>query len=192
MDGGREDTNRGKAAPEERAVRLLPVMGLAWMCLCGGAWGEAAIEEQVGVFELARVQPAEPAAPAPIELPPVTAEPAVGERAGELKLALDVAIVSAVSVEALKRTFEDPRPEGSGYAFPSGHATVAFALARVASEYHPKQRVLWYAIAAGVAWSRVKEDAHDWDDVIAGAALGSWIGDGGVRNGGLVLRQWKW
>ena len=116
----------------------------------------------------------------------------------ELRQALDVTIVTAISVEALKRTIRDPRPHGEGhahgygYGFPSGDATLAFALARVASDYHPKQKALWYALAARVAWSRVKRQAHDWDDVIGGAALGSRIGDTAVGNGGIVLKKWEW
>jgi membrane-associated phospholipid phosphatase len=122
----------------------------------------------------------EPAAPSPPPRPP------------ELRAALDTAIVATISVEALKRSFKDERPVGSGYAFPSGHATTSFALARVASEYHPKQKWLWYAIAARVAWSRVKLGAHDWDDVLAGAALGCWLGDVEVEKRGIVLKRWEW
>jgi membrane-associated phospholipid phosphatase len=77
-------------------------------------------------------------------------------------------------------------------AFPSGHATAAFSLARVASEYHPKYKWLWYGIAARIAWSRVKVNAHDWDDVIAGAALGCWIGDVETDRGGILFRRWEW
>jgi membrane-associated phospholipid phosphatase len=126
---------------------------------------------------------AEPMEPAP--------EPTL-DRAPELRLALDVTITTAISVEALKRTFKDPRPDGSDYGFPSGDAALAFALARVASEYHPRQRTLWYLIAARVAWSRVRREAHDWEDVIGGAALGSWIGEQAVSRGGLVLARWEW
>jgi len=116
----------------------------------------------------------------------------------ELKQMLDVTITTAVSVEALKRTIRDPRPYGEGhahgygYGFPSGDAALAFALARVATEYHPKQRTLWYLLASRVAWSRVKREAHDWDDVIGGAALGTYIGQGAVANGGIVLKSWEW
>ena len=128
--------------------------------------------------------------------PAWSAEPAPrSERPPELKLALDVTLVTGVSVELLKRTFKEPRPEGSGlsgYAFPSGDAAVAFSLAGVVSEYHPTQKWLWYLIAAGVAWSRVRAEAHDWEDVIAGAALGTWIGESAVRQGGIVLKQWEW
>ncbi len=117
------------------------------------------------------------------------------ERRSEAMAAVDVGITTAVSVELLKRTFKEPRPEGStssGYAFPSGDATLAFALARVAGEHHPKQRTLWYLIAAGVAWSRVAENAHDWEDVIAGAALGNYIGQQSLSRGGVLIRRWDW
>ncbi len=44
------------------------------------------------------------------------------ERLPELKLALDVTLTTAIVVEALKRTFKNPRPDGSDYGFPSGDA----------------------------------------------------------------------
>ena len=140
------------------------------------------------------------ATPAPIAIAatePARAEteaaaPVTPKRPPELRVALDTTIVTAVTVEALKRTIKDERPDGSGYAFPSGHATTTYALARVASEYHPRYKWLWYAIAARVAWSRVKVEAHDWDDVLAGAALGCWIGDVETDRGGILLRRWEW
>jgi membrane-associated phospholipid phosphatase len=126
-------------------------------------------------------------------------EPTACARPPELRVALDVTITTAISVELLKRTFKDPRPEasisdrpGSNYAFPSGDAALAFGLATVATEYHPEHKWLWYLVAARVAWSRVKKNAHDWDDVIAGAALGSWIGESTVAQGGIVLKRWEW
>jgi membrane-associated phospholipid phosphatase len=113
-------------------------------------------------------------------------------RPPELKLALDVTITTTVCVEGLKRTFKDPRPDGSDYGFPSGDATLAFALASVASEYHPKQRALWYLVAAAVACSRVWRGAHDWEDVIGGAALGTLIGQQAASSGGIVLVKVDW
>jgi membrane-associated phospholipid phosphatase len=113
-------------------------------------------------------------------------------RPPEVKIALDAAATAAASAELLKLALRDPRPTGSGYGFPSGHTAVAFALAGVASQYHPKQKWLWYGLAVRIGWSRVKVDAHDWDDVIAGAALGGWIGDRAVNSGGILLRSWEW
>jgi len=120
------------------------------------------------------------------------------DRPPELKQALDVTITTAVSVEALKRIIRDPRPHGEGhahgygYGFPSGDAALAFALARVASEYHPRQRTLWYLLSSRVAWSRVKRQAHDWDDVIGGATLGTYIGQDALAHGGIVLATVNW
>jgi len=139
---------------------------------------------------LTLASPAQPSGPAVIQV--AAAAPSRAQRPPGLRVALDTAIVTAVTVDALKRTFKAERPVGTGYAFPSGHATTSFALARVASEYHPRQKWLWYAIAARIAWSRVKIRAHDWDDVIAGAALGCWVGDIETDGGGILLRKWEW
>lgn len=158
-------------------VALLLVGGLAW----------AAEDGKPSVVE-----------PPPADGPGENAKPAPPARPAELKLALDVTIVTAVTVEMLKRAFKDPRPHederahGRGYGFPSGDAALAFALARVATEYHPKQKVLWYLLAARVAWSRVRREAHDWEDVIGGAVVGSVIGGQAVAQGGLVLVRVGW
>jgi len=183
------------------------VMLLLGLALCGTAClASEGVEHLTGV--LGRMHTANGAAPpqgrraglrfaqdgnalaAPIAQTSPEATPP--KRPSQWKQALDVTIVTTISVEALKRTFRDRRPVGEGYAFPSGHATVSFVLARVASSYHPKQKALWYLIAARIAWSRVRVRAHTWDDVIAGAALGSWIGDTAVGNGGIVLKKWEW
>ncbi len=129
---------------------------------------------------------------APVRPTGVAQAASVPTPAPQVRVALDTVLVQAVTVEALKRTIKDDRPVGSGYAFPSGHATAAFSLARVAAEYHPKYKWWWYGIAARVAWSRVKVRAHDWDDVIAGAALGCWIGDIETDRRGILFRRWEW
>lgn len=71
--------------------------------------------------------------------------------------------------EAVRRN----RPQGSGFAFPSGHTTVSFASATVL-----QQNFGWrvggpaYAVASFVALSRVQMKRHYLSDVAFGAALG--------------------
>ncbi len=73
-------------------------------------------------------------------------------------------------------------PTGSSrQSFPSGHTTVAFAVAAAATEEagihwpgHTRALdVALYGMAAGVAFARVYDDVHWTSDVVAGAALGT-------------------
>jgi len=59
-------------------------------------------------------------------------------------------------------------------AFPSGHATLAFALATSLSEeiHRPWATALLYAGATGTAWSRLNDHKHWLSDVLAGATIG--------------------
>jgi membrane-associated phospholipid phosphatase len=59
-------------------------------------------------------------------------------------------------------------------ALPSGHATVAFALATsLADEIRrPWASALLFAGATGTAWSRLNDHKHWLSDVVAGAAVG--------------------
>jgi membrane-associated phospholipid phosphatase len=71
--------------------------------------------------------------------------------------------------EALKALPESP-------SFPSGHATMSFALAALLGALHPRLRVPLYALAAVIAVSRPYLGVHYWLDVAAGAALGTALG----------------
>ncbi|MBI4209102.1 MAG: phosphatase PAP2 family protein [Deltaproteobacteria bacterium] len=101
--------------------------------------------------------------------------------------ALEAGVYSALITEGLKDTFDRERPRASddgaffteGASFPSGHATAAFSLASVYSVYYSDQiwvSFLAYSIASGVAFSRMEYNAHWASDVIAGAAVGTFVG----------------
>lgn len=78
---------------------------------------------------------------------------------------------------------------GSHESFPSGHATVAFALAGALTEetalhWPGRQRVvapILYAVATGVAFARVYRDRHWASDVVGGAVVGTLVSRRVVR-----------
>jgi membrane-associated phospholipid phosphatase len=69
-----------------------------------------------------------------------------------------------------------------GYeAFPSGHTTIAMAIASVLIRAFPRQRILWMTPVALLAFGLVVTDVHWLSDVIAGAYLGGVCGFGIAR-----------
>ncbi|MGE0160535.1 MAG: phosphatase PAP2 family protein [Gemmatimonadales bacterium] len=73
--------------------------------------------------------------------------------------------------------------DGARQSYPSGHATNAFALATVfAEELGGPAGWIAYPVAAGVAWSRVNDEAHWASDVAMGALVG-------IVSGQLVVRR---
>lgn len=66
-------------------------------------------------------------------------------------------------------------------SFPSGHATVAFAVAAALTQAVPSRRRTWLAGAGGVGLSRVLLNAHFLSDVLGAAVLGWWAGRLGLR-----------
>jgi membrane-associated phospholipid phosphatase len=60
----------------------------------------------------------------------------------------------------------------ASFSFPSGDASLAFAMAMSLSLTMPRFWPLWWTLAVIVAIERVAENAHYPSDVVAGAALG--------------------
>ena len=115
--------------------------------------------------------------------------------------AADALIVTTVATELLKDLTNLPRPESNdpklvklglasppdGQGFPSGHASAAFAFATVMADADRDKRWLWYGAAGAVAWSRVEIHAHHIWDVVAGAALGTYIARRSLHSDGGLL-----
>ncbi len=79
------------------------------------------------------------------------------------------------TTEVLKRVVGSERPNGSNdRSFPSGHTSISFS---AAGHLHARYGWEWgapaLAVAAFVGWSRVEAKQHRWEDVIAGALLGT-------------------
>ncbi len=108
---------------------------------------------------------------------------------GRAALAVGLALLAAHELDGVgKELIERPRPTGlveglivrdgaAGFAFPSGHTTMAAALAAVLHPLLPRwaRRVAWtLAVAVGVA--RMHVGVHWPLDVLGGLALGVAIG----------------
>jgi membrane-associated phospholipid phosphatase len=82
-------------------------------------------------------------------------------------------IVSQAFTQGIKFAVQRDRPTGECCAFPSGHASAAFATASVL-ERHLGYRGAWptFLVAAYVATSRLHDNRHVLSDVIFGSSLG--------------------
>jgi undecaprenyl-diphosphatase len=88
--------------------------------------------------------------------------------------------VSAATSDAIKLAVERHRPIDHPlvrapitHSFPSGHATTSFACAVTLAAFTPRYAApVLYALAAGIAYSRVYVGVHYPLDVLAGAVLG--------------------
>jgi membrane-associated phospholipid phosphatase len=100
------------------------------------------------------------------------------------RLAATLALAGATST-GLKWAMGRPRPNESsdadGYvpfsgqdAMPSGHTTVAFAMAAALADDIDRTwaTVGLYTLASGVGWSRMNDNKHWLSDVAAGAVIG--------------------
>ncbi len=95
---------------------------------------------------------------------------------------------------ALKSVVKDNRPDGTGNdAFPSGHTSFAFAGATILHKEYGKVSpwisVAGYGVATLTAVDRVRRHRHEWDDVLAGAAIGILATEAGYRLGDLITGE---
>jgi undecaprenyl-diphosphatase len=96
--------------------------------------------------------------------------------------------LAGLAFVTLKRRFKRQRPCAGAphplygvrasdcFSFPSGHSATSFAIATVLGLAFPAEAVLFLALAACVAVSRVALGLHYVSDVVAGSALGALIG----------------
>ena len=110
------------------------------------------------------------------------------------RLGTEAVVDAGLVVGALKLATDRQRLDGTGQSgfwpngtksfewnssFPSGHAAVSWAMARVIATEYPKNKavqVAAYAFATAISVSRVTGRAHFPSDVVVGSALGYLIG----------------
>ena len=112
----------------------------------------------------------------------VGGSPALRRRGGRVLLSVVTAGLTTAAIKKVTGRLRpaestDPflfKPFSSHDAFPSGHATMAFALATSLSEeiHNRWASAALYTFATGTAWSRMNDERHWFSDVLAGAAVG--------------------
>ena len=107
---------------------------------------------------------------------------AAGAGWGTVRLAVVAVAGTNLIVEGLKRAVNRTRPDGerkrSNSSFPSGHSATAFALAWVLAARWRRASVVFFGLAALVAFSRMYLHRHFLSDVVAGAVIGmatAWV-----------------
>ncbi len=102
----------------------------------------------------------------------------------------DALVVTAAATRLLKEITDQSRPYDpqATDGFPSGHASITFTFARCIADEYEDWGKLAYLWAAGVSWSRVRREEHSIPQVLAGAALGTYIADRSIHSDGGLLK----
>ena len=113
---------------------------------------------------------------------------------GTLQLGLSY-VVAQGTTEILKHTIDSPRPDGTGYGFPSGHTSAVFSAAGfVHRRYGLGEAWPFYALATVTAYERVHHHHHTTGQVVGGAVggLGSaFFFTKPLPDGGVVGVSWR-
>jgi membrane-associated phospholipid phosphatase len=112
----------------------------------------------------------------------IAGKPELQRSGGRVLLSIVAAGLTTVGIKAATGRYRPAETDNpyifkpfSGHdSFPSGHATMAFALATSLSHEIKNGWVsaALYSFAAGTAWSRLNDERHWLSDVLAGATVG--------------------
>lgn len=112
----------------------------------------------------------------------VTGRPRLRRAGGRVLVSVVVAGLTSTAIKKLAGRLRpaqtnDPllfKPLSDHESFPSGHATMAFALATSLSEeiHNRWASAALYTFATGTAWSRMNDRRHWLSDALGGAAVG--------------------
>jgi membrane-associated phospholipid phosphatase len=100
-----------------------------------------------------------------------------GALAEVLKLFVRRLRPGAASPEYVFRPYLENLWSNRGMGMPSSHVLVAMSAATILSRLFPRVWWLWYALAAGCAYTRVAAGAHYVSDTVVAAVLGWLVGN---------------
>lgn len=101
-----------------------------------------------------------------------------GSRWGDVEAMIEAQAAQGLLIQGLKKAVDRRRPNGNHYAFPSGHCGFAFTSAGlIDGRYGHTAGALAFAGAGYVAATRITLRRHWLSDTVAGAAIGTTIGE---------------
>jgi undecaprenyl-diphosphatase len=140
----------------DRYVSLVSDLGrgIGWVAICAGlAWRDGARGRRAGARSTVAMLVANSVAQGPMKIAFARRRP--------FHSVTDHVVVGVRTLDT---------------SFPSGHSASSFAAATSLARAYPRYSAVFFALAAGVGFSRVYLGHHYPSDVVAGAAVGAGIG----------------
>lgn len=118
------------------------------------------------------------------------------------RLAIAALVNETAAITLLKFAVGKERPDQSDGAiryhgpstryssFPSGHTAASVAVAHVLARERPRQKWLWYGLAAAVGYARGGAGKHFTSDIYFGAGVGLVSAEGALRHRDSLL-SWR-